>query len=250
MRIRIPWLLAGLCFLLPGCAAAKLPDKPAVEELSRSMDSWETNMIIIRAAEKSGNLDIALGTAKAEIAQRPDNQEGRLVLARLQTRTGQPEQAMITLESCARPGESSVLLEKARAGLALGLVPEAVEMLQRSKEADPPHSLIWEIDKLSAVAADLSGDHDSAQNLYRALLGRQDDPGLRYNYGRSLISSGRYGQAVNILLPLVERVDMPQARVAAAAAMAKNKDVEGARNLLHGYMTDEDINRVLKGKKI
>jgi Flp pilus assembly protein TadD len=240
-------MLALCCVLAAGCSVRQPVSGGA--GLRKTVDTWETNRTIIRAAENSGNFDIALATATGEIAQRPDNREARITLARLQTKTGQPEQAVITLEAMAGDDSPEALLEMGRARLALDRVDEAVDLLDRALSRSAGRPLTREANKLRAVAADLRGRHDEAQNLYRTLLGEQDEIGVRYNYGRSLISSGKYSQAVGMLLPLVERYELPQARVAAAAAMAKNKDEAGARNLLHGYMPEDDITRVLKGKK-
>jgi Flp pilus assembly protein TadD len=212
-------------------------------------DNWQTNRVVIRAAESSGNVHVALSAATEEVAARPDNDEARVILARLLTRTGQPQQALITLEPVANQNAPEVLLEKGRAELSMGNVAEAAGLLDRSLASSPLPSRVREAHKLRAVVFDLSGEHGTAQGLYRSLLGERDDVGIRYNYGRSLIASGDYKQAVSMLLPLVELYEIPQARLAAAAAMARSDDREGARNLLHGHVDEDAISRMLGGEK-
>ena len=241
--MRVVICLLCLCFCVSGCAARKASVRG--DKLVEAGDSWQTNKVIIRAAEKSGNLDVALVTASSEVSARPDNDEARVILARLLTRTGQPQQALITLESMGDGTKPEAALETARAELALGNAEKVNALLDQAESGSPSRALARETKKLRAVAFDLVGDHAAAQAAYRSLLGEHDEMGVRYNYGRSLIASQDYGKAVSMLLPLVEMYEFPQARVAAAAAMAKNKDVKGARNLLHGYMPEAEITRIL-----
>jgi Flp pilus assembly protein TadD len=241
------FLLLCLCLPVFGCSARQttLQGNPVAE----IGDDWQTNRVVIRAAESSGNVYVALAAATEEVAARPGNDEARVVLARLLTRTGQPQQALITLEPVENQSAPDTLLEKGRAELAMGNVAPAAGLLDQCLASSPPPAQVREAHKLRAVAFDLSGEHAAAQGLYRSLLGERDDVGVRYNYGRSLIASGDYKQAVSMLLPLVELYEIPQARFAAAAAMAGSDDREGARNLLHGLVAEDEISRMLGGEK-
>jgi tetratricopeptide (TPR) repeat protein len=211
-----------------------------------SVDSWDANRAIIKAAEASGNLGVALATTKSELKARPDNKEARLLLARLQTRANDPEQALLTLKPLLHNPEPAALVEQGRAQLALNHVPEAQKLLEKALKAAHDKAMKREARKLLAVVLDLSNEHAKAQGIYQDLLVEEDEPAVRFNYGRSCLASGHYDQAVSALLPLVDMRDMPQARVLAAAAMVNKHDLRGARNLLEGYMRSEDIDRVLE----
>jgi Flp pilus assembly protein TadD len=239
--------LAAL-LLLPGCAARKRPDPTLALD-----NNWETGLKIIRAAEAGGSLSVALSAAARELELRPENLEARLILARLQTRDGTPDKALATLaalpEKTAPNAEqdASLALEKGRALLALGKIPEAKEAFGRLPRDLSPASLRREAEKLRAVAFDLEGRHEDAQSLYRSVLAEREDAAVRYNLGRSLLAGGQYLQAAETLLPLADMQDMPRARLAAAAALAKSGRKEMARNMLSGQLAPGTLDSLLEG---
>ena len=57
--------------------------------------------------------------------------------------------------------------------------------------------------------------------------------------------SNRNREAAAILLPMADSPEFPQARLAAAAALARSNDRQGARNLLEGYLPQDEIERIL-----
>lgn len=235
--------LLFLCAVCSACSTVRVNERG--QTTLAVSDSWQTNQGIIKAAESSGNYSVGIAAGNAELAARPDNAEARVALARLFTRTGQPQQALLILAPVKDKNAPDVLLEECRAELSRGNVKEAGEYLDQLGAVSLSGAARRERDKLAAVSRDLNGDHEAAQTVYRALLSEYDDAGVRYNYGRSLMASGNYSQAVSILLPLAEARELPQARLAAAAAMAKNNNPAGARNLLQGYLPENEIDRLL-----
>lgn len=239
-------LLLGVSICLgTGCGAARNQQYSLKGEnpLSKA-DSWESNRAIMLAAMASDNPAIVLSTGQKELEARPDNVEARTMVAQVQTRLGQPKQALLTLDPVQSSTEPSVKLELARARLALGHPEQAVPFLNEVAATENA-PLVREASKLLAVACDQQGRHAEAQKRYEALLASKNEPSVRYNYGRSLMLSNKNREAAAILLPMVDSPEFPQARLAAAAALARSNDKQGARNLLEGYLSQNEIERIL-----
>lgn len=249
MRLRILLLCLAVA-VLAGCAPRHASLKPGDNALL-SGNSWEVNRAVMLAGERSHSLEVAIKAGEEELNARPDNDEARIILARLQSRAGRPEQALNTLEGVSAGGAAKpeCLVEQARAHIASNQPAEALKLLDAAAGAqgDTLHA----VKKLRGVAEDLTGNHAAAQELYRGLLTEREDSSVRFNYGRSFIASHSYSQAASALIPLVDNPDYPQARILAAGALMRSGDRAGARNLLEGYLTSTEIDALLsqRGKK-
>lgn len=244
-------LCAFLCLLLlvslaSGCAPkhARLKDE---HNALKAGNSWEVNRSVMQAAERSGNIDIALATGEAELQARPENDEARFAMARLYSRAGSPDQAFSTLEGVSDGKRSGTLfkLERARALIASN---RAAEARQELDSIGGPGASEREVRKLKGVCADLVGEHALAQETYRGLLSEQEEGSVRFNYGRSLIASRNYSQAASTLIPLVDNPNYARARILAAGAFMRSGDRTSARNLLDGYLSSSEIDDLLAGR--
>jgi Flp pilus assembly protein TadD len=203
----------------------------------------------MKAAEKSGNLEVALTTGSRELEIRPDNREARLLLSRLQTRAGLLDQANYTLEPLAGDQTAAYKLELARIFLAKGETQPANSLLNEVAQIKLSAEENRTTRKLQAISQDQSGNHSQAQELYNQLLIEQEESSVRHNYGQSLLASKNYTQAAAVLKPLLDLPQFTKSRVVAAAAMAKSNNSRGARDLLEGFLPESEINRLLRGSK-
>ena len=238
-------VVAVIAVAVSGCATQQ---QTRGDNALKTTSSWDVNRAVITAAERSGNYEIALKTGEEELKARPDNDEAKIVVARLLSRTGQPQRASVLLESIKDDPDGRVLIERVRSliamgmgGLARGLIDEPGEMGRIQGEENR-----FEANKLLAVAFDLEGEHRKAQRQYAELLAQHEDSAVRMNYGRSLIATGSYSQAAEMLMPLVESQKFPQARILAAGALNKSGDSRLARSLLEGYLSDRQIDELMK----
>ena len=237
-------VLACASIAITGCA-----DQPrSVNKELRTTGSWEVNRSVMSAAEHSGNYEIALKTGEEELKARPDNDEAKIVVARLLSRTGQPQRAATMLQTIKDDPDGRVLIERVRSLIAMGMGNLARELIDEQTEMDAIRGKEnqFEARKLLAVALDLEGDNRKAQMQYAALLSQQEDSAVRMNYGRSLIATGDYSQAAEILMPLVDSQTYPRARILAAGALNKSGDPKLARSLLEGYLSDKQIDELMK----
>lgn len=237
-------LLATILLLPAGCAPRHATLK-AGDNALRTGNTWEVNRAVMLAAEQSNNFGVALHAGEQELKERPGNDEARILLARMQSRSGRAEQAMTTLAGVSAEHASSPewRLEKARACLAANQPAETIRELDAlGTDAGQTQR---EGRKLRAVALDLTGDHRAAQETYRALLIEQDDMNVRYNYGRSLVATADFAEAAAILIPLADNPDYPQARVLASGSLMKSGDAAGARALLEGYLGRQEIDNLM-----
>jgi Flp pilus assembly protein TadD len=212
-------------------------------------DDWSSNQSIMKAAEKSGNLEVALSAGARELEARPDNKEARLLLAKIQTRAGLLDQALLTLEPLAEDTSPEVGIEVSRVKLAQGEVDEAAELLSGILNQGITPEEKRTARKLMAISEDQTGKHAAAQAIYKELLVELDEPSVRHNYGQSLLASKNYDQAAAVLKPLVDLPQFSKSRVVAAAAMARSNKKQQARDLMEGYMPEAEINRLLQVKQ-
>jgi Tfp pilus assembly protein PilF len=143
-----------------------------------------------------------------------------------------------------------VAIELARAELSLGgQTQKALARLDAALSSGLSPELERAARKLKAIGEDLEGRHGEAQKIYAQLLIEKDEPSVRFNYGRSLLASRRYSEAVAALRPILDEPRLAQARVVAAAALASQNDKRAAKSLLESYLPAEDIDRLLGAKK-
>jgi Tfp pilus assembly protein PilF len=237
--------LSLACFVT-GCV--NLPQTPPAEKTLKTTGAWDVNRSVMLAAENSGNYEIALKTGDEELAARPDNDEAKIIMARLLSRTGQAQRASSLIETVKEDPDGLVLIERVRCLIAMNQGSSARELIDEQEEMGRIHGKenLFEAHKLLAVALDLEGDNKKAQTLYSSLLAQREDPAVRMNFGRSLIATGNYAQAAEILMPLVDSPKYPQARILAAGAVKKAGDKRQARSLLEGYLPDKQIDGLLK----
>ncbi len=238
-----------LAFFVSGCSSSQYA-RGTDANMARLDNTWESNLRIIKAAEASGSVDVALNTALKEIQTRPKNDEARIVAARMHTRKGQPKQATALLEELANPDSAEAHLEKGRALLAQSKIPETGVELKAAMDSKPSPAVEREVMKLQAICLDLAGKHADAQSLYSDLLSEKDEASVRFNFGRSLYESRKYSDAVSVLMPIVEVPLLPQARLVAAAAMVKNNDRQSARSLLEGHVAASEIDKLVGGSRL
>ena len=236
----------GVSLLLAGCAADQRI--PSEDKALRTTAAWEVNHAVMTAAERSGNYEIALKTGEDELRAHPDNDEAKIIVSRLLTRTGQPQRAATLLGSIKDDPDGRVLIERVRSLIAMDMGSLARELIDEPEELAKIRGKDnqFEARKLLAVAMDLEGDNKRAQAQYTALLSEREDPAVRMNYGRSLIATRDYGLAADILMPLVDSQAYPQARILAAGALFKSGDSRLARNLLEGYLSDRKIEELMR----
>lgn len=240
-RVLVPVLAA---LLVAACSPMQHVTKN--DDALHAKNSWDLNYAIMQAADRSDNIEIGISAGVAELDARPDNDEARILLARFQTKARRPEQALYTLSQLAAGHKDSVAarIERARAYIASGRMDEARADLEAIGTA--PAEYDREKRRLLAVTEDVAGNHAKAQELYRALLAEREDAPVRFNFGRSLITTRNYPQAANVLLPLTENARYPQARILAAGAFLKSGNKTAARNLLEGYLSRMEIDELLE----
>ncbi|MDR2444267.1 MAG: hypothetical protein LBE31_12215 [Deltaproteobacteria bacterium] len=237
-----------LSCLALGCQLQRKTDKLTIESVLKQ-DSWEANRAIMKAAENSGNLEIGLQTGQKELDSRPDNAEARIMMARLQTISGLPEQALFTLEPLEAKPTPAYELEKARALLRRGLTAESRPLLEGLLAVNLDPMTQRAVRKLMAICEAQDGQHQKAQEIFRQLLVEREEASVRFNLGYSLMASNKYQDVVIVLKPLLDTPQFVEARYLAAAALGRLHNTKEARGLLEGYLSDAEINRLLGGKK-
>ena len=237
--------LALTLIAMSGCVFEKPVSGMTADKLLGTGE-WPANQAIMRAAERTGNLELGLEAGRRELDARPGNKEARIFLARLQTMAGRPDQALFTLETLADDGSAAARLETARALLSQGEAAQARPALEALvSDGSLGQSEERSARKLMGICEDQLGNRAESQALFRQLLLERDEPSVRFNLGSSLISDGSYDEAIIVLTPLVDSPKFLEARIMAAAAFTRKNDKKSARGLLEGYVSDGEINRLL-----
>ena len=211
--------------------------------------SWESERALIQAAETAGNWNTVISVANDVVAKNPTNVSARVALARAQTKTGDPTQALRTLSFITGVSTTPLQIELARALMALHDRKAALQILQpilATVEKDPTLLTFDErrtAQTLSAVAYAFEGKFGEADQLYEKLLAESDDATVRYNYARSLLLEGRAEDALAQLRPIMDVI--PVARPTAVAALLKLGREPEARALLKGVIPDEKIDALM-----
>ena len=156
--------------------------------------------------------------------------------------------ALLTIETYAGPYDAEIAVEKGRAFLKKGEPDKAKSefeaVLQSSTSPFAKHSA----KKLLGIYHATEGNHDEAQRLFMEVLTVQDEARTRYNLGRSFFAAQKYKDASAVLMPLVDMPGMHDARLLAAASLVKIGDTDKARALLSGYISEEHVAQVLRGR--
>jgi Flp pilus assembly protein TadD len=170
------------------------------------------------------------------------------MMARLQTISGLPEQALFTLEPLGQTPSPAYELEKARALLRSGGTAESRPILESLAAPDQEAGIRRSARKLLGICEDQDGNHKKAQEIFRQLLVEGEEPSIRYNLGYSLMTSNSYNDVLVVLKPLLDSPKYLEARYLAAAALGRLRKNTEARGLLEGYLSEGEINRLLEGQ--
>lgn len=255
MRFALLPILFACASLMTGCVITddyvKFDSPVAANKQIRSFDegSWDSERALIQTAEKAGNWPLVISVASDVVAKNPTNVAARVSLARAQTRSGDPTQALRTLSFITGVSTTPFQIERARALMALHDRAAALKILTPILEnvKKDPSLLTFEERRsalaLAAVAYAHEGKFGEADQIYEGLLAEADDPTVRYNYARSLLLEGRSEDAYRQLLPIMDAV--PAARPTAVAALLKLGRESEARALLKGVISDEKIDALI-----
>lgn len=98
------------------------------------------------------------------------------------------------------------------------------------------------------VALDMLHRHDEAQALYRqALAIEPDDPAIINDLALSLLLAGRTREAAEIMAPLKNQSGvLPKVQAGMAVVLAASGDLAGARAMVGGVRTDEELLQLSK----
>lgn len=186
-------LLLGLVALALSACAGQMP-----QELLVTTSSSEGSQLA-QAAIAGGDPSVAVRFYADRLRNAPDSVEARLGLADAQMALGDLAGARATLEDgTAQTPEMSGRL--GRIALRQRQFPDATRHFE-AVLAENPGSIPAR--NGLAVVADMSGDHGTAQRLYRGLLEQHpENQGVRNNLGLSLILDGKPREAINVLIDL------------------------------------------------
>jgi Flp pilus assembly protein TadD len=181
----------GLAVLLAGCAGAG-------HQAARAPSAHE-RLRLAAAAEANNNLEVALSIYRNAAEAEPDNAEVQARYARALVDRGAHAEAVLVLEQALarRPRHRPLLLALARTQLRGNDLRAAGQTFQRVLEQAP-----GDPDALNGlgVIADISGEHELAQERYREGLRRAPThTGLRNNLALSLALTGAASEAKEML---------------------------------------------------
>lgn len=187
------WLTKSLCLavLLSGCATAG-------QQASRAPSAHE-RLRLAAAAEANNNLEVALSIYRNAAQAEPDNAEVQARFARALADRGLHAEAVLVLEQALarRPRDRTLLLALGRTQLRANDLRTAGQSFNRLLEQSP-----GDPDALNGlgVIADISGEHELAQERYREGLRRAPThEGLRNNLALSLALTGATSEAQKVL---------------------------------------------------
>lgn len=230
----------GLMMLSSGCTLLAPADAYKANQSIKSFDAnrWDSTVSVLRAAESAGNLEAVLATGQDFLVRHPNHVEARVFVARALTRTGDPEQALRTLNFILPERQTDACrLEAARAKLAMNDTLGAKKTLDRLVKAHPlpedgtaPDTFTMNVHKLAAVQDAANGDWDKAERAFAQLLGIANDKEIRYNWARVKLFTNDPEGAWRLLEPLVANHE--NVRPMAAVALYRAGHKARARALL------------------
>lgn len=235
--------LAALAALLLTAGCARRQSEQATPILRDP--TADSRLNVARAAEASGQLDVALSMYGSAAAAEPGRPELQAAFAGALARAGNIGDAEEVLNRAIgnAPNDPLLLLQVGRLRLRTGAAPEALAQFDRILARDSRNA--GALDG-RGVALDLLGRHAEAQASYRAaLLESPSSVNIANNLAMSLLLDGKAEEARAMLEPLARRsVAPPRVRTNLAVARAATGDAAGARALLGEGMGDVDLGAV------
>ena len=215
-------VLAGaLALILGGCGATT-----ATQSEGQGGDRAR-QLRVAAAAERGGQLDVALQIYEAAAQTNPGDPEVAVRHAALLMAVGQPDAAVQALREARRrhPNDTPVLMMEGRALLELGRAPDALALFEQRLRSAPADSAAL---NGKGVALDMLGRHAEARAAYRAAhAADQRNPLWAGNFALSLILSGCAEQAA-ALLEATPRSPETQVWLAQLQTLARNLATPGA----------------------
>lgn len=170
----------------------------AVREALEAPGSLEVHRLaLLRAAEALAREDIA-GAAAALGRERPEDDEERLLFARIAARGGDLERALSHLDALDRPEDPRYRLARARLLVDAGRGDEATLLVAAVLEADPTHAAanVQRIERLSGSPEVLVAEVERFRNsVAGADLAPRLDGRLEVVRARAFLAMGLPGQA-------------------------------------------------------
>ena len=235
--VRFVWPTLAIAFVT--LAACSTVPSSASNPQAKRMDLAARERVAA-AAEASGDIELARSMYAAAAADAPANSEAQLRYATMLLQSGEIGPARELLER-SLPTASDPL--QIRSGLAMieivsGRSQQAIAQLDKVLAAQP-RDLRALVNK--AVALDINGQHDAAQQLYRRARDYSpNDPVISNDFALSLALQGRLSEAQAVLAPFKDGEHLPKRmqstiRILAGAAGVPDGDPQPG---------DEDIKRM------
>lgn len=195
--------------------------------------STTSEMHIADTALQGGNVQMAASIYERELTVHPDSTEALQGLADAMYLSGDNARARTLYEHAGQiaKGARGPRLGLARVAVRERRFADAVALYRPLVTANPNDAVSW---AGLGTAYDMSGDHRSAQDTYRAgLKASPGDLALRSNLGLSLVLDGQPREGANVLLDIAGGPSAPpQARQNLALAYGVLGNDEAASRIL------------------
>lgn len=199
-NVRIKVMVSGVAcaVLLTACQPA---DHSAAQDLS-GLSGPERHLFEQASVKRShGNAEEAINlyTQAAKLSQ--GSVEAHIAIAEMLRADNKAQQSIPMLKEALnlKPKDARLHMEMGFARIASEQYDEAIESFERAISYDEELGSAY---SGKAVAYDLKGDHNKAQQLYSEAKARGlSTPAMENNYGLSLIFSGKYDAAIAMLKP-------------------------------------------------
>ena len=186
--------------------AAEGDDAGAADAFRRALGASEPDPVLQKALDlfKVGRYGIAEGICREYLRQRPMDVDAIRLLAEIGIKLGVVDEAVLLLERCL---ELSPDYHIARSNYATALgrqqrFDEALDQLARLLEVQP-FSLAHRVNKASVLS--MAGRFDEAHAEFRGVLGKAPDSApILINYGHSLRSGGKGAEATEAYLNAID----------------------------------------------
>ncbi|HET6606510.1 MAG TPA: tetratricopeptide repeat protein [Rhodopila sp.] len=196
---------AGALALLAGCAA---PGHDGAG--SEAAMTAQSKLRLAKAAEDTGNHDMAAAMYGAAAAAAPGNNDVQLHAAEGLARNGKLPEAETLLDKRLQAAPDDVEMRRALGGVEIltGHPQQAVDTFSRvlAVKADDLRAMTN-----MGVALDMLHRYADAQALYRkALAAAPNDPAICNDLALSLMQTGRLAEARQVLEPFRNAGDVPE----------------------------------------
>lgn len=228
---------ALLAALLPGCAQLKHQRQQQAAQLEWNQVRARIKLQLAAQQFDTGHAADAVATAAEALALDPTAPEAYVLLVRAQLEADDLFSAEQTLAAATQADVRSSELTYLRGVMreSRGQLEEALALYQQARTENPQSldSLVAEVEcmvalgrteaavarieenldrlgadgtlaTLAARIADLTGDVELGERMYRQALRVVDDPALAFDYGMTLVRRERFAEARMVLEPLLE----------------------------------------------